>query len=69
MTRIGKKSCTAFHEEILAGSKDEPGAFDELLEKLGLTEKFAATFDEEAKDGTADPMDEIRALMAKVPIR
>jgi hypothetical protein len=42
----GRKQDAAFHEEILAGGEDEPGAFDALLEELGLTEAFAATFTE-----------------------
>jgi hypothetical protein len=43
----GKKQDSAFHAEILANGIDEPGAFDELLESLGLTEAFAATFAED----------------------
>lgn len=45
----GKKQDASIHDEILAGGEDEPGAFDDLLEQLGLSEKFAATFGDEEK--------------------
>ena len=46
----GKKQDASLHDSFMAGVEDEPGAFDELIESLGLSEKFAATFkDEKAK--------------------
>jgi hypothetical protein len=40
----GKKQDASLHDEIMKGAEDEPGAFDDLIESLGLSEKFAETF-------------------------
>lgn len=62
--KSGRKQDADFHNEILVEGEDEPGAFDELLEKLGLTEAFAATF----KEGDG-PLAELDEVMPKTPKR
>ncbi len=50
----GEKQDAGFHDEILAGGVDDPDAFDELLERLGIAEAFAATYENEEDDAEDD---------------